>query len=93
MSDIACPVCGVEPGHPCVSTTGRPVKEHLARSRRATRTSSTPKAPMAASAPRMDTVVIEAFDRRKALAEELAKVRSRCEQLRFVIDYLEGELA
>ena len=84
---VPCPLCGAEPGQPCRDTRGRITSQHRSRSRRADH-------PIAAEvASSALTVRIGPADRRRVLTEELAKARAKYEQLRFAIDYLEGELA
>lgn len=82
--NITCPVCGAEPGQPCLTTLGRPCRDHAGRTRRANR-------PQALDAG--VSLTARVGDRKRLLAEELGKARLQYVQLAFVIDYLEKELS
>jgi hypothetical protein len=87
-STVPCPVCGAEPDRPCLDTRGRITTAHRGRVRRA--------AQPALTEPGGQSVVVARIgpaDRRRVLVEELAKARAKYEQLRFAIDYLEGEIS
>ena len=89
ISAVSCPVCGVEPGRPCISPVGRTVPVHRARTRSAARPD--PAAPAGPARP--VNVIPVVFDRRRALMRELATARQRADRLEAVIAYLEEELS